>query len=142
MNKGFLALAAASVLLLTGCSSVYTNNYGFAAVAPGALYSNQTHGCFILPKAENLDGVEVLRPVQGKATSTDIMLLFSFGDSGIEAAKKDALAYLPDADDIFNIEVDATHFSILSLFNTSTTTLRGLAVKYKTPRTSPFSAKK
>ena len=85
----------------------------------------------MLPKLENLDGVEVLGQVEGRSTELNVLLIVAIGDGGIEAAKTDALKRYPEADDILNVEVDTNHFNVLSVFNKSTTILRGLAVKYK-----------
>jgi hypothetical protein len=60
----------------------------------------------------------------------DILLIVSFGNGGIEEAKKKALIRFPEADDIINIEVDTRHRSIMSVYNSSTTILRGKAIKY------------
>ena len=88
----------------------------------------------MLPKAENLDGVEKLGMVRGESSSINILTLVSIGDGGIHAAKMDALNKYPQADDIINVEADNEHTSILCFYNKSTTVLRGMAIKYKTGR--------
>ncbi len=132
MKKLILTLvAAAAVIFASGCAGGYVNNYGFGSTVPGAIYTNQVRGTFMLPKLENLDGVEVLGKAHGKATSTTVLLLIALGDGGIEAAKRDALKAYPQADDILNVEIDTRYESILSLYDHSTTILNGIAVKYK-----------
>ena len=132
MKKALLfAGAVATAAILTGCRSAYVNNYGFGSTMPGVIYSDTTRGSFILPKAESMKDVEVLGPVRGTSSMTNILLITAFGDAGIEEAKRNALMAYPEADDILNIEVDTKHDSILEVFNTSTTILRGIAVKYK-----------
>ncbi|MCI6287293.1 MAG: TRL-like family protein [Lentisphaeria bacterium] len=138
MNKKkmmVLAGAYAAVLTMaTGCHTAYVNNYGFGSTMPGIIYSAQTRGTFMLPKAENLDGVEKLGMVRGESSSINILTLVSIGDGGIHAAKMDALNKYPQADDIINVEADNEHTSILCFYNKSTTVLRGMAIKYKTGR--------
>lgn len=132
MKKVLLFVGAAtSAAILTGCQSAYVNNYGFGSTMPAAIFNDTTRGTFMLPKAESMKDVEVLGPVCGTSTVTNVLLIVAAGDAGIENAKRNALMTCPEADDIFNVEVDTHHFSILSVFNTSTTILRGIAVKYK-----------
>ena len=82
-------------------------------------------------KLSDLSGVEVLGDVKGSASATNVLLVITLGDNGIEKAKMNALMKTPGADDIINIEVDSTTHSILGLFTTVTTTITGKAVKYK-----------
>ncbi len=131
MKKSLWVLVGVSVLVLTGCKVHYQTDYGFGSTMPGVVYSYQTRGTFMLPKAESMEGVEVLGPVEGESTELNVLLLVAVGNGGIEAAKKDALKRYPDADDILNVEVDTRHFNVLPIFNESTTILRGIAVKYK-----------
>ena len=125
------AFVLGTLFLLTGCGAFYSNSNGFAAVPPAGIYSETTRGTFMLPKFENLDGVKVLGVAEGRASMENVLFIIATGDASINAAKRDALRMYKDADDIINVEVDAYHKSILGLFNTSTTILRGIAVKYK-----------
>lgn len=132
MKKALLfAGAVATAAVLTGCQSAYVDNYGFGSTMPAVVYNNATRGTFMLPKAESMKDVEVLGPVCGTSSMTNVLLIVATGDAGIESAKKNALMAYPEADDILNVEVDTQHVSVLALFNTSTTILRGIAVKYK-----------
>ena len=131
--KNFLFAVGAICILatLTGCGAFYCNSNGFAAVPPAGIFSETTRGTFMAPKFENLDGVEVLGEAEGRASMENVLFIIATGDASISAAKRDALRMYKGADDIINVEVDAYHKSILGLFNTSTTILRGYAIKYK-----------
>ena len=131
--KNFLFVVVATCMLatLTGCGAFYCNSNGFPAVPPAGIFSETTRGTFMAPKFENLDGVEVLGEAEGRASMENVLFIIATGDASISAAKKDALRMYKDADDIINVEVDAYHKSILGLFNTSTTIMRGYAIKYK-----------
>lgn len=126
-----LLVACCAALLLSGCGAFYCNSNGFPAVPPALVFSETTRGAFMLPKAENLDNYIVLGEVEGRASMENVLFIIATGDASIAAAKRDALRVYKDAEEIINVEVDAYHKSILGLFNTSTTILRGFAVKYK-----------
>lgn len=130
-KRMFLLLGAvAGCILLSGCQVAYSTGFGFGATMPAVIITDQTRGGFILPKLESLAGVEVLGKVEGRSKSRNILMLLAEGDSGINAAKKDALIKYPTADDIVNIEIDTHHKSTFGLINESTTILRGIAIKY------------
>ena len=131
--KKFILFAGAivSMVMLSGCGAMYINSQGYPAVPPATIFSETTRGTYMMPKFEKLDGVEVLGPVEGRASMENVLFIIATGDASIGAAKRDALRMYKDADDIINVEVDGYHKSILGLFNTSTTILRGYAVKYK-----------
>lgn len=123
-------MAIAGCILLSGCQVAYTNGFGFGSTMPAAIITDQTRGGFILPKLESIDGVEILGKVEGRAKARNILMILAEGDCGIFAAKRDALAKYPAADEIVNIEVDTHHKSTFGLINESTTILRGIAVRY------------
>ena len=119
-------------IFCNGCRVAgYANNNSFGAPFPGVIYTQVTHPSFIGNKLDNTDDVEILGNAEGSASATDVLLVCTLGDCSIQAAKKDALAKYPGADDILNMEVDTQHISILSVFNTITTKINGKAVKYK-----------
>ena len=131
--KKFVLFAGALVtmVILSGCGAMYINSEGYPAVPPATIFSETTRGTYMMPKFETLDAVEVLGPVEGRASMENVLFIIATGDASIGAAKRDALRMYKDADDIINVEVDGYHKSILGLFNTSTTILRGYAIKYK-----------
>ena len=133
MKKRILMFFGAVVacVLLSGCQVAYTNGYGFGCTLPAVIITDQVRGGFILPKLESTAGVEVLGRVEGRAKARNVLMLIAEGDSGIAAAKRDALSKYPNADEIVNIEIDTHHKSTLGLINESTTILRGIAIKYK-----------
>ena len=133
MSKKFVIFAVVFVctLFFCGCKMGPTDGFGFGGIGPALIFTEQTRGEFMLPKAADLKNVTVLGPVIGKSSARNVLMLIAVGDSGIEAAKKDALSKYPDADDILNVEVDTRYSSILMLFQETTTILRGIAVKYK-----------
>lgn len=128
-----IALGIICGTILFGCLSGFAaekDNYGFGSTTSGIIFSNQTHGGFMLRKAETLAGVEVLGEVKGESSCINIIGLVAVGDSGIQAAKENALAGR-NADDIINVEVDTNYFTVLGVYSRTTTILRGIAVKYK-----------
>ena len=131
-KRMFILLGAvAASILLSGCQVAYSTGYGFGSTLPAAIITDQTRGGFILPKLESTAGVEVLGRVEGRAKARNVLMLIAEGDSGIAAAKRDALSKYPNADEVVNIEIDTHHKSTLGLINESTTILRGIAIKYK-----------
>ncbi len=66
----------------------------------------------------------------GEASSTSIMGLFWFGDSGGGTAYQNALAKV-GADALMNPRLDMKCFGVLGLFATFTTTVEGEAIRFK-----------
>lgn len=132
MKKIIPLCAIGLVMVMCGCRvPSYVANNSFGAPYPGAIYSHVTAASFIGNKLENTNGVEILGDAYGTASASDYLTIVSAGNCGIAAAKEDALKRFPGADDIVNIEVETRHISVLSVFTTITTIVRGKAIKYK-----------
>ena len=132
--KKILAIAAAAsgiALFGTGCVNnlAVGNGYGFAP--PALIYSGCTVGSHTEPNYEYLKRpYEVLGTVTGEATTTNILLLASFGDGSVIAAEKDALSKIKGADALINRSFYTKHNSVLSLFTAVSNCVTGDAIRY------------
>lgn len=76
------------------------------------------------------DSFVVLGSVEGTASNTNILALFSMGKGGYIAAMDDAIGR-SGADGLINCVADVKQSSFLGIFSSSKTIVRGLAIKRK-----------
>jgi hypothetical protein len=125
-----LCVAIGCLGLLTGCAATMP---GPGQVFPGAIVNTTTSPREIGPNQmydAYPDSFEVVGMVEGTASSTNILGLFSFGDAGYIAAVQDALSGV-EGDGLINPVVDIRTKSFIAIFASSETTVRGLAIKRK-----------
>lgn len=112
------------LLLMTGCAR---------SMLPGVLMDNTVHP--LTPQYLNEvyaaypDSFVILGEVEGSASNTNVLGLFSFGNGGFKAAMDDALDQAPEAQGIVSCVSDVGTRSILGIVATSQTTVRGLAIR-------------
>lgn len=131
MSKKTLTLASAVIcaFLISGCTAFYTPT-GFSTPTGGAIYTGSTYGS-ALPCGPVLPPHKFIKRVTGMSMQTCILGLVSFGDGGLFAAKTDALKELKEADDVINITADTKMYSVLMLFTTVQTVIKGDAIQYQ-----------
>ncbi len=72
---------------------------------------------------------KVLGQAEGKATATNVLGLFAFGNGGINMAYERALQQYPEADMLTDVHVDQKYNSFLVFFYSQTTIVKGKAVQ-------------
>ncbi len=129
-KASFVAVLALAGLSLTGCMSkpIVANN-GFAAVPPGALFSEMKFATQVQERSGDGRNATVVGPVSAEASTVCYLGLISQGDASYATLKAKALRK-SGADDIIDLEVDCRHNNILGIVNTVTTEIRGTGVKY------------
>lgn len=89
--------------------------------------------------AENLE-YTVLGTANGTAKATSILGLFATGDASISAALNDAMGQYPEADGLIEICIDYQTESLLGLFASMTTIVKGKAIQFQKELTSISSS--
>lgn len=120
--KKTLCLSLAT-LFFTACFSACQSYY-----SAGTFNDNNVHAI--------KNDYTLLGNVKGEASYTTIFCCIVVGSGGYIAAYKDALHNCPEADDLIDLKVDNSLFSvpILNLFYmNSAVELYGKAIKYKNP---------
>lgn len=132
MRKMLLSIAICSLAaMLAGCNNLVTVQNGFGAVAPGIILSRGTQGGAIEPNLEILKRPYVhLGRVTGDASQSNILFLFTSGDASIDAAERDALSKVKNADALINRNFNVKHSSFLCLFTVATLQVTGDAIKF------------
>lgn len=105
------------------------DNGSLASTIGGIFYSNATRAMYRSPRVD-LRNYKVLGKVTGEAVMKNFVLVVNVGDTGFEELKADALRTYPDADDIVNFDIDATHFNVFIFYIKTTVKIHGVAVKY------------
>ncbi len=126
----FLTLTFAAALIFNGCAATMPSPGG---TMPGMLYTGIT-----IPVGMTIDQVYAAYPdsftvigmVEGTASATNILYIVNIGNAGLANAIDDAKSQV-DADGLINCVFDTKGSSILGLFGTQTTIVRGLAIKRK-----------
>jgi hypothetical protein len=131
MKKSIIfAVIVVSVSILTsGCTGINTPVTG---TMPGTIFTDTACGVFVQqPVRPLVDEYKVIRQnVVGESTSTGWLWIVSTGSSTYEASFKDALAHLPEADDLIDIKVDVTKKGLFMFGVQTVLTVRGTAIKY------------
>ncbi len=129
--KYVLLVLCVACLALSGCAAY--NMPGPGQITPGFIVTSSsapgaiTTGELYSAHPEMFD---VIGTVEGVSNSTNIFGLFSIGDSGYRAAVDDALAK-SKGDGLINVIADVKQNSVLGIFSSSKTIVRGLAIKKK-----------
>jgi len=129
-KTAILFLAAVAVAMLPGC---YIPTNHFSGVSPSIIFTNTAHTSYVGEKITDSSKVKVLSNVKGSASSLNIMMLVSAGDSSVTKAKRKALEMEKSADEILNMEVTSDVCSLMGIFTVVTTTVEGKAVQYPKP---------
>lgn len=131
--KKFLILGscAAIAVVMSGCTGLQTP-VGYGMARPAGIYTNMTFPSALQENSMDAKDIEILQPANGESETVNVLGISASGDGGLNKAIENALSNVKDADDMINMKVDTKVFSILGLFTTSTTKVKGLAVKYKT----------
>lgn len=131
MKARFFVVMAGAMLLLTGCNSAIGVANGYGYTAPGLIYSNAKQGG---TTELNIDALK--RPykhlgrVSGTSMQANVLLLLTGGDASLEAAQRDALSKVREADALINRNFDVEHQSILGLFTIAKLHVTGDAIQY------------
>jgi hypothetical protein len=80
--------------------------------------------------AKDNKSYKVLGVTSGESQGRSILGLVAYGDAGVDAAYKAALAKYPTADGLVDVRVDNKYFSVLGLYATYTTILTAKAIKW------------
>ncbi len=132
MKKMLLSIAICTLAaILTGCNNLVTVQNGFGAVAPGIILSRGIQGGATEPNLEILKRpYGHLARVTGEASQSNILFLFTSGDASIDAAERDALSKVRNADALINRNFNVKHFSFLCIFTVATLQVTGDAIKF------------
>jgi hypothetical protein len=128
--RRFLILALVMVALFasTACMGPLMGPTGVLftdITSPGALGHTTTY------QITSESDFESVAFVEGTSTGTIILSLIAIGNFGYGAAIEDALLKAPGATRLIDITVDTHLTSILAVYSTYTTKVRGRAVKMK-----------
>ena len=132
MKKMMLSAAVCALAaMLTGCNNLVTVQNGFCAAVPGVIFSRGIQGGAVEPNLEILKRPYThLGRVNGEASQSNILFLITTGDASIDAAEKDALSKVKNADALINRNFNVKHFSLLCLFTVATLQVSGDAIKF------------
>ncbi|MEM3170546.1 MAG: TRL domain-containing protein [Candidatus Nitrosotenuis sp.] len=72
---------------------------------------------------------QILGVVEGKSTATSILGIVATGDASVHKAYQNALRQIPGAEALIEVTVDYQGTSVLGLFASYTTIVRGKAIK-------------
>lgn len=124
-----LCLVVALVFLgcassMPGAGGVFPGSLINATMVPGDLANiDQRYAAYP-------DSFQILGEVEGKSSNINVLSIISIGNGGYIPALEDARSKV-GADGIINCSGDVKSFGILGLFSTSTTTVKGIAIKLK-----------
>jgi hypothetical protein len=131
MKKLLLLVSCVAIAIaMGGCTGIQTP-VGYGMASPAGIYTNMIFPSALQENSLESKDIEILRPANGESQTVNVLGIAATGDGGLNKAVEDALHNVKDADDLINMKVDTRVFSILGLFTTSTTKVKGLAVKYK-----------
>jgi len=131
MRSLLIVLCAVAVgTMLLGCASTMPG--------PGQVFPGGIVGMTSNPALLNINEVYAAYPdsftavgmVEGTSGNINVLGIFSFGNGGYIKAVEDALSKA-NADGLVNCVADVRSTSILGLFSSSKTIVRGLAIKKK-----------
>ncbi|MEW6025847.1 MAG: TRL domain-containing protein [Planctomycetota bacterium] len=108
----------------------------FVAVGAGCMSIQNPGGISTITNLQiPTEKYEILKnqEVEGCSSNTGLLGIFWFGNAGTIAAYEDALAQVSGANTLLNAKVDTKTTSILGLYFSSTTVVRGVParIKYK-----------
>lgn len=134
-----LILCLVSVVLLSGCAGFAISHPGGegkavpAGVSQGILFGDVTYPCFINSRTEvqlDTDDFDILQTVTAESSSTNVLGLFSEGDSGYGALFAKAKA--AGGDDVINVKADTRLQSyVIGFYTKATTMITGTAIRWK-----------
>ena len=130
MKRLSMLLIAVSALLFVGCAGTMP---GPGQPYPGSLFTATTTPSGMTIGQEylaNPDQFEILGLTEGSSSNSNILGIFSAGNGGYIAAMEDAMRKV-GADGLINCVADVKSTSVLFLFSSSKTIVRGLAIKRK-----------
>jgi hypothetical protein len=130
MKSHIIVGLLAAALLLSGCAATMP---GPGQVLPGSLFASTAQ-----PVGMTLDQeyqayperFEILGLTEGTSSNVNVLGLVSIGNAGYIAAMEDAMQKV-GADGLINCVADLRSTSVLFLFATNKTVVRGLAIKRK-----------
>ena len=130
MKSLIILMLPALTLLMVGCAGTMP---GPGQPYPGALFTATTSPIGMTLDQEYQaypDRFEILGLTEGSATNTNILGIVSTGNGGYIAAMEDAMNKV-GADGLINCVADVKSTSVLFVFSSSTTIVRGLAIRKK-----------
>lgn len=128
MKRIAILLLSVTGCLCLGCAGTMP---GPGQPFPGSIYSSTTMPAGMSLNEEytaHPERFEVLGLTEGTSTNQGILGIVSFGNGGYIAAMEDAMTKV-GADGLINCVADIQQTSVLFLFSSSKTIVRGLAIK-------------
>lgn len=130
MNIRSIVIFSFFATLLTGCAATMP---GPGQVFPGVLYGSTSQPSILTLDQEYEafpERFEVLGLTEGVSSNVNLLGLVAIGDAGYRAAVDDAMKKV-GADGLINCVADIKSTSVLFLFASNKTIVRGLAIKRK-----------